>query len=480
MNRSVVIGLHAAAAFGVVLPIAIAEVPPLVDFPKVAALLAVLGQTDPALADSYTVAGGFAPYLGYELLAMPLLAFMGPLVAARIVLAGALLLTGLAPAVIHRVLYGELSAWPLLGWLAAYHHAVFWGFLNFTIAVPVIVLGVGVWLAIERPAIRAAATTGFAAMLMCIHLVSWGAYGLFLLGGLVPAVRERRWAEIGWAAVPFASTFAVWRLLPKRAGPDLLHPDELYVYGTIPERIRDLTSPFNFDYLATDIGMVVFGGGLLYWMFREGVVDVHERARWPLIFAGVGIFAMPHILLGGWGTLRLPVLATLVVLGTTQPTRAGATALQRIGVVAGLLLGLRTGQLTVEFARCQPVFAELRAGYAQVDPGDVVIPVLGDGSHPQCLKRPVFSHPTAFATLDRGAFSYQIIGYPGVFAVDDRPELDELPSPLIPAVLDQQALSVIEEHGDFVIDVHFGAPVPALERYPVVTDGGWYTLRRVE
>src|SRR5262249_45491967 len=114
-------------------PLALVDMPPLLDYPNHLARAVVLatGATDPILSRIYAPHWAIIPNLGIDLILPPLLHVLPVHVAGRIVIGLAVLLPVFGTVAYSRAVFGTLSAWPFASALVAYNGALLLGFLNF-------------------------------------------------------------------------------------------------------------------------------------------------------------------------------------------------------------------------------------------------------------------------------------------------------------------------------------------------------------
>jgi len=457
------LALHALGALLVCLPILLSDTPPLVDFPKHIAAVHIGATThDPALANpNYVYSARWMPYLGLELSLLPLMALLEPVTAGRVLLAAIVTTTGAAPAVLHRAVYGRWHAWPWLGYLLAYHHMVFWGFLNYLVAVPATVLAFSTWVAWrDRPPwMLASAMSLWAFVLLTIHLYAWGVLGLFLLGHTLRRLRDGVILPLLWDAVPFiVSAAGAAMLVEPGSSKGFSNPDAPWVtYGTVGERVRDLISPVNFDYLPSDGLVAILCGLLLYGAIRDGTIRVHEDLVWPSGALLVGVFLMPVSIMGAWSTMRLPTALALVCVGASLPRGIPAVQLRRIGTVAVLAVAFRSAELTTRWRACDQVISEVRTILGDLPKGSGWSTVLHPGAEPRCLQLPMLSHVTAYGIVDRRGYSPAVRAYGPVAPTPHRAPVEALGDPLHPAVLsDPDVRAILSVHTEALVHLHVG------------------------
>jgi len=170
--------LLAAISVTLLLPFAVADVPPMQDYPNHLARLFVLSfrGTDPVLARFYQPHWAIIPNLALDLIVPPLIRVFPVHDVGRVVAGCVVLLPLFGAVAYHRALTGRLSWWPLASALFAFNGASLRGFLNFIASLGLALLLAAVWSAWREHAPR-----------RTLVVAALGAVGLFLchLMGLV-------------------------------------------------------------------------------------------------------------------------------------------------------------------------------------------------------------------------------------------------------------------------------------------------------
>ncbi len=312
---------------------------------------------------------------------------------SRLAVGGALAGFVLSVAILHRVLHGRWSAWPLAAALLVHNASLLWGFENFVVTVPLAILAIAAWigLADRRPALRLAVTAAALALLYAGHVLALLAYVLFLTGWEAGRLRGGwrcpRWPELGLiGAVCLAHLGRMAAAGPAGYGSET-------VFGDAAQRLDLLLSPFGRpwlqaapmpDGLVAQGPMLWAGLGLLSFAtaLRAGVsLRLAPGAGPALLLFGLVTLLMPAALSGVVLTqVRFPYLLLGLALAATD-LRVSAAGL-RAGLVALLvaLVALRSF-LFHESARLQSAdIAGLQRLAAAVPAGARVLPVLGGNS----------------------------------------------------------------------------------------------------
>ncbi|MEJ0017046.1 MAG: hypothetical protein WDN25_10860 [Acetobacteraceae bacterium] len=123
-------------------PLALVDVPPLLDYPNHLARAVVLASAgaDPFLSQMYAARWGILPNLATDLVLPTLLDLLPVHLAGRIIVGIALLLPVLGTVAYSRAMFRIGAAWPMASALVAYNATFLLGFINFTIAI-----GIACW-----------------------------------------------------------------------------------------------------------------------------------------------------------------------------------------------------------------------------------------------------------------------------------------------------------------------------------------------
>ena len=164
-------------------PLALTEVPPLLDYPNHLARLYVLAfGNDPALARFYAPRWGIIPNLALDVTVPPLLRLFPVHLVGRAMVGLCLLLPVLGAAAWSRAVHGRLSFWSLGVVLFAWNAAMLRGFLNFTAAAGLALLLAAAWAAWreKRPAATLAMAMAGAVALFFCHLIGLVFFAILL------------------------------------------------------------------------------------------------------------------------------------------------------------------------------------------------------------------------------------------------------------------------------------------------------------
>ena len=389
------------------LPIWIAEFPPLLDYPNHLARAFVLTHLhDPRFSfqQFYRSDWGLYPYLGMDA-SMAALARIFPIeTAGRVFLSLCVLALPAAAWFFLRQAQPEAEAVSLWSLLIAYNVFFLEGFLNFDLSIAVGLLALGFWLRwLARPGAGRwiAAVAAFTAAYFT-HLLGFALAGLIVVAYLALARRPLRdWLWSAALAVPGVAFY----LHSSRVG---MSPDKIIFHGL--------------DDKLDSLGMILHG----YWQWLDWISlaalavwflaawwrnpEFHWDRKWLII--AVFFFGLFWIIPWMWGQessdLDIRVLPFLFVL-IFATARVGKRA-RVLAAIPLLLFAARTVSVARQFRQEQPALAGLAGSFGAVPRDALVLPIVEGDEDP--IDRP-FSHFWAYGVIRRGWFSPYLKDAPG-------------------------------------------------------------------
>lgn len=439
------------------LPLAVIEVPPLLDYPNHLARAYILANIDqdPLLAARYQVTWLPLPNLAFDLLVPPLSEVVGIYTAGRIFLALSVVLCMIGPLVFHRALYGTYSLWPLSCGLLAYNGAFMAGFSGFALGLGLTFLLTGLWLLVRerRPLLGLVVGMVFALITYFTHLFAFGLFGLIALSLLISKWLKtpRLWPpgrSIVLDALGLGLQFLpVMLLFFLTAGGDAGASSSWNIAQKLSLANFMLTgrNPELLPLLA--VVLAIFG---LWYLLRERYVTLPAGVIPAICILCLIWLALPsHILDTAFVAERLFLAMFFLILAVVRPGRLPTNAGRLIGVGIAAVIGLRVVVLTAEWQEAAAVEPELRAALSKVERGAVLhasidVPTYRatTGSGPQesgngppmtwaaSIRRlPALSHLGSLAVIERSAFVPLLFTHPSKQLLQAHPDL---------AAIDQQ------------------------------------------
>jgi hypothetical protein len=234
-------------------------------------------------------------------------------------------------AVLHRVLHGHWSAWPLASALLVYNASLLWGFENFFVTVPLAFLAIALWIVgrDRSVALRLGTTLAVAALLYLCHVLVFLAYAIIVFSYEAAAIwREDRFdlRAARWTGLIVIGAICLAHLVLMASGPEAGYGASTS-FGRTDDRVEALLSPFGRrmggDMLLTLVRQSPFiyaVAALVVIAGRKGGLSlaIAPGFRLPLIVFGIATLLMPEELSGvHLAQIRFPaILLGLLLAGT--------------------------------------------------------------------------------------------------------------------------------------------------------------------
>ena len=364
----------AALCVTLLAPLALVDVPPLLDYPNHLARAVVLafGGTDPILSRMYAAHWAIIPNLGTDLVLPPLLHALPVHLAGRLVIGCITLLPVVGTIAYSRATFGTRSAWPLASGLVAYNATLLLGFLNFVAAIGGALLLAAVWIAYrDRAPFRTMPLSiiGIAALFFC-HLM-----GVVFCFALITG-HELEWIWIrrtdGAAVLGRIASLVPLAVVP--AGLYLLSPlapmAADIVFPSLGEKARQLIFPFVNYLMPLDIITACAVGAFILACFVTGRYRITSASAVALLLVAALYLVTPSDFKGTFHfDLRFVIMLAFLLFGGVLP--AGLSRAATYGVWTGFVLLFIARMSVVAFAwhEYRHDVAELRSVIAQVPPG---------------------------------------------------------------------------------------------------------------
>jgi hypothetical protein len=385
--------LLATVLAALAVPVALAGIPPLLDYPNhlVRLWLIAGGAEIEPLSRMYAVSWASAyTNIGIDY-AGALLGMLVPAVPlGSLFVLLALVLPPLGAVVLNRALFGGIHWWQISFVLLAWTATLIAGFLNFQIGIGCALLAAALEpsLARTRPAFGMLARAGLASLLLLVHMFALFYY-CALLGGLAlgPAVRDlASWRGLVGRARVIAAT-----LMPA-AAPALvfvalspsLPGDHVDAEGNAPlwdlsvlGKLYVLLSPIATYDLWLDLACAMAIVIPLVWALAAGRVQAHAG----LLIAAAGLvglaLAAPSMVAGTWWIEnRFPLMAAFALMAGVRPELPlGAAGKLAAAAVLALVVTLRTGWIATIWHERQADIRAVERAVQLVPAGSAVLPL---------------------------------------------------------------------------------------------------------
>ncbi len=373
-------GMFALLCMVLLAPLALVDVPPLLDYPNHLARAVVLaaGASDPFLSQMYATHWTIIPNLGTDLVLPSLLHVLPVHLAGRIVVGITILLPVIGTIAYSRAVFGGRSPWPLASCLVAYNATLLLGFLNFVAAIGIALLLAAGWIAWrERHPARtvALATIGTVVLFFC-HLMGL-LFCFVLIGGYE---LEQIWLRRAHRPDIFARFAALMPLLVASFGLYFISPlaplaDETE-FSSVTDKARQLVLPFANYILPLDVATACAVGTFLIVCLATHRCRVSPSSGLALLLTAVLFVAAPWAFKGTYFLdSRFVIMLGYLLFGGTLPTGLPRTAALSAVIGFAMLFGIRMAVVAYAWHGHRLDVADLRAVIAPVEPGARVLVV---------------------------------------------------------------------------------------------------------
>ncbi|MCP3729684.1 hypothetical protein M9978_04510 [Sphingomonas sp. MG17] len=425
-------------------------VPPLIDLPG------HIGRYRVMLGDEAAVLGQWFEFrwrpvgnLGVDLLVAALGPWLGLETAVKAVVIAIPVLTVGGALWLSRELHGRVSPWALFALPLAYNYPLHFGFVNYALAMALMLPGWALWLRLGPSRLRFALFVAIGLVVWTAHIVGWAMLCLFVFGGEW-AVRRSR----GDRLIPAALRAGIASL--PLAPPALL----LFVWrsggsGGITERWFDLMTKLEGvsivlrdRWFLLDVASVALLLILIYAAARGRIGRIEPRAAAAAALASIAFLLLPFTLMGSaYADMRLLPYAMLVALAGIAPV--ASANVQRIALAGLAFFLLRIAANTASLAIYDRDWTRELAALDHVPRGARVLALTGDTCEQPWAHRRI-SHLPGLAIARRAAFAndqWLLAGAPlltvkldgaGFFAQDPSQVVLPAPCPNDPNLLPQK------------------------------------------
>ena len=382
--------LLAASLATLALPVLVADVPPLLDYPNhLVRLWLIAGGADtPPLSQMYAVSWGSAhTNVGIDYVGAALGRFVPAAALGSALVLLALLLPPLGAVALNRVMFGGNHWWQIGFGFFACNATLLGGFLNFHIGLGLALLGAALEprLAASVPTLRIGVRLAIAAVLLFVHVFALAFYCALLAGitfgrdlpGLGGFANRARHAVLA-AAVAAIPALLLVALAPRLPGAhvDQVGNAPLWDFSVLGKTYV-LLSPIATYALWLDLLLAVAILAPLAWSLWIGRLKAHAG----LLLSACGLvllaLAAPTAVAGTWWIdNRFPIMAVLAVIAGTRPDLAvpATGRLLIAAALAGVVL-VRSGSIAYVWHQRQGDVEAVRKAVESVPPGAAILPL---------------------------------------------------------------------------------------------------------
>lgn len=433
------------------IPVLVASIPPLVDYPNHLSRLWLLdgGASVQPVSSMYRITWGTLTNIGIDLIPIVLLKAFTYDVMGRLAVAAAVLLAPVGGVLLWRVLHGRFHWWQLSFGLLAWSLGLLLGFLNFEIGLGVALLAAAADPALTRwgPAISAVGRAFLGSILLLVHPFGFVFYAALLCAIAIgssfrPLLHRSTLLRICKSVTVIAATLAVPALFFVLLTPSLpgkqVGVSARSVWSELQVGFMQILTAHKLDGIF--VGIVAYSNWLdALTLAVLGLPVLMSLARRRLtVHAGMlivvaGLLACyvicPAGLAGAYYVdSRFALMAPLALAVALRPEIPSWP----VKVVAASLFAtslLRTSIIAGAWYDRQADVAALYRVLTPVPPGVAILPLEHDGKKPDGgpLGRFITTHGSSFAHLPTLALPWRHAFVPTVFASEGQQPVRVLP-----------------------------------------------------
>lgn len=406
-RKAVVFAQTLLVAALIILPLLYTQIPPLEDYPNHLARMFILANHNPQefLSSFYNIVWAPIPNLIMDLVVPPLVPLFGVYAAGRIFIGATLLLMLLGPMFVHRAIYHNWSAWPLVGGLFVYNGFLFVGLMNYLFGVGIAVFGLAAWIALadRNIVVKIVVSLIFCSILYVSHAAALAIYGL----GIASFEAWRLWES---------QSIRVWPVI--RSGISLLTPFLPFVYivlhsptwGLVQQNvwesqgklqaIETFLSVYS-DY--ADIPFLVLIIAAIVTATRRGLVRFHRAGIIIAAMIAIAFIIMPRQAFGSWmADQRLIVGLFFMALGFISVDLRKLETQNFFFALCLAAIAFRVVDISFNWASLSQPILELRAALHSLTPGSRLFVAQADNISPGTIDDSL-SHSPNLAVIERSA-----------------------------------------------------------------------------
>jgi hypothetical protein len=420
--------LTALLVCGLLLPLALVPIPPILDYPNHLARMFVLayGPHDRFFAQVYFQHWAIIPNIGIDMIMPQMLAVMSVYTAGRIMLGAALLLPVLGTVAYSRSVLGVRSLWPLASGLVAYNSMFLLGFMNFLLALGAALLTAAAWIRWrdQRPVATVAVVSVLALVIFFAHF-----FGLLFLGLLICAHeltvlwtrRDTLWPTLRFVALRLAACVAVFALpIVLYLASPLARANDKPIWGTPAEKLYTLFDPILTYFGRAEVAIAVLVALVIaVCVSRRRAIVAPEALLAAVILLLLYPFVPTDMAAASYVDSRLPVMMAFLVFAGFAP-RALPRRTARVLIVSfGVIFLLRMALLVSVWLGQNQDVADLRRVISHVAPASRVLVVSlrradniaywdGMPRHRFAFSMPSFMHLPGMLVIERDSIWPQL------------------------------------------------------------------------
>lgn len=344
-----------------------------------------------------------------------LTSWLGIYTAGRVFIGLTLLLLLLGPMVLHRTVYGNWSAWPLVGGLFVYNGFLFVGLMNYLFGVGIAIFGLAAWvkLAERNPGQRMLVSLAFCAILYVSHLSALGLYGLGIASfeaWRLATRRPVRPSSVLASALALGLPFLPFLYLLLHSPTWGLARENVWeAQGKLEAVVRFLSVYSDL----VDIPFLVLIVAAIGVAIRRGLVRFHRAGLVLVGVLTVAFLAMPRMAFGSWmADERLVVGIFFMALGFISTDLRKLEGQNAFFAICLATIAFRVVDVSVNWSAISQPLLELRNSLHAMAPGSRLLIAQADNL-PDGAIDAALSHAPTLAVIERSALVSRLFVVPG-------------------------------------------------------------------
>lgn len=393
LRPGIIAALFVACLILVAVPIITHPIPPLSDYVNHLGRMHVIAvlPNDPDLARFYALDWSILPNLMMDLIVPVIDRFTNVYIAGEIYTLMCFALIAAGTLTLHKALFGNWSAIPLLAFPLLYNGIFLIGVMNYIFGIGLALFALAFWIMLrEKPwPWRYLVSAGFIVALFFCHLFAAGIYGVGLLAYEADRLRQRRDIAFSRRVVDFVCSGLPFLIML----PLLMKSPTWGIAGENYWEPRgkldgiELVLNVYYDVVAVALtAVVVFAAG---WAWHHKLLRVHSMLLPLVLVAGLVYLAMPRVIFASYmADLRLPVAIAFMILATIQVDLRHRIARRGFAVVLLILLAIRVGEVQVVWNDLSRWTADFDRSVAEIKRGSRILVAYADpngGNDPRDL-----------------------------------------------------------------------------------------------
>lgn len=415
-----------------ILPIVMAEFPPLLDYPNHIARLDILldYRTDPYFRTYYEIDTFLIPNIGFEIFGYPIGLLFGAETGGRILLCLLVAMFSGSVLLLNYAIFRQLLLFPLSIFLFVYNKAFLFGFMSYLAGLSLGIALIATWILTAGRGNSPLRIGGFILFALLVYFSHLHAFlsvcvfiGLYEITGFVQAMRDgkARPADLMIRAIPFLLPLAVFA-----ASSTFENQGGAFAWGSLADKVRSGVSTVFRNYnLPLDLALAGAFTALYLFALASRRLVIDFRVAVVLAFSCVLFLLMPSVALSSSGAdWRFALFILCIALGGARLSDENARFAQAVLIGLAAVFVVRMAVVQLYWAEGNAAHADVAALIDELPPGARVTPVHMTSRANPTTYHPMLVHASAMAVTRRSAYVSTIFAGKGVQVINVRKSAD--------------------------------------------------------